>query len=248
MQIRTHKRGFGYTRHNGILSARYTENDYVRSGIICRLDGINNTGAGHASSASVWTDLSGNGNSFMLNGCTWNNSNLHFEKGCYAIGTRMNPTAITIEITAKIEVWQPNVFLIDNLNSGGAGIQIIKDSSLSHGLYFSIHDGSSYLNYNSRLSFEQMFTVALSYNSDAFICYANAGQIAVLPGGALKAPSNNTVWALGANPKGSVSEGSDYENLVGNIYSVRIYNRSLSPEELRHNHMVDTLRFKNGII
>ena len=59
-------------------------------------------------------------------------------------------------------------------------------------------------------------------------------------GGVIGYPINNTVLALGVNPTGSSAEASFFN---GAIYSVRMYNRALTEQEVKNNYEVDRLRF-----
>lgn len=52
--------------------------------------------------------------------------------------------------------------------------------------------------------------------------------------------TRDTIFMLGADPGGKVST-NEYFN--GKIYSVRLYNRALSDEEVKHNYEIDMAKF-----
>ncbi len=54
-------------------------------------------------------------------------------------------------------------------------------------------------------------------------------------------PGSSTYLAIGANPIGS-TVNMEYYN--GKIYSVRVYNRALTEEEVLHNYLYDEQNFK----
>ena len=53
-------------------------------------------------------------------------------------------------------------------------------------------------------------------------------------------PTNNTIMVLGANPNGNVVEGNYFN---GTIYSVRIYNRALTDDEVMQNYKIDKMLY-----
>ena len=57
--------------------------------------------------------------------------------------------------------------------------------------------------------------------------------------------SSSTIFAIGTNPNGT-SDGlqSDEKRFNIEVYSVRIYNRCLTEEEIINNYNVDNKRFK----
>lgn len=59
--------------------------------------------------------------------------------------------------------------------------------------------------------------------------------------GAIKAPNANTILALGTNPSGTNAQQGAWLN--GKIYSVHIYNRALTDEEIAQNYAIDKARF-----
>ena len=63
--------------------------------------------------------------------------------------------------------------------------------------------------------------------------------------GKIMIPKNDTIMILGNNPDGDGYETQDpYCNwLAGNIYSVRVYDRALTDEEVAHNFRIDKARF-----
>lgn len=53
--------------------------------------------------------------------------------------------------------------------------------------------------------------------------------------------TKDTVFVLGVNPSG---EQAMSEFFNGKIYSVRLYNRILSDEEVKYNYEIDKVRFR----
>jgi hypothetical protein len=57
-------------------------------------------------------------------------------------------------------------------------------------------------------------------------------------------PQNNTVWAIGGNPGGNKKE-NDVDLHDVDIYSLRLYDRSLSAAKLAQNAAIDQIRYQN---
>ena len=58
--------------------------------------------------------------------------------------------------------------------------------------------------------------------------------------GRINTPTGNTILVLGTNPSGANAAGSYF---VGDMYSVRLYNRALTNVEVEQNYNVDKKRF-----
>ena len=229
---------YGYLYRSNMSLPRHGIRDYISNGLICHLDGIDNTGNGHDPNAAVWRDLSGN-NSFTLHGCSWRSNCLHFDDNTYALGTQMNPSAITVEVMMRIDEWLPRVDIFNNIQSGGGGIAILEDS-----LNVRYHDGQSYISININEKPSEIFTISMVLDGLRFAAYINAVKYSSTSGGFFTPATMSTVWGIGTNPVGKHKDNPDYENLIGNVYCARIYDRGLSAEEIAHNHRIDTLRFR----
>ena len=62
--------------------------------------------------------------------------------------------------------------------------------------------------------------------------------------GSIGKPDSSTVFAIGVNPRGT-SDGTASSEARFNmkVYSVRIYNRCLTEDEINHNYEIDKARF-----
>ncbi len=62
--------------------------------------------------------------------------------------------------------------------------------------------------------------------------------------GSIGNPKYSTVFALGVNPYGqSDGTGGSEARFNMKVYSVRIYNRCLTEDEIKHNYEIDKARF-----
>lgn len=223
----------------------YTTDDYIQDGLIAMYDGKNNTGLGHDDTSKVWVDLSGNGHDGTIIGnINWNDDSLSFDGTNNAVNLgRINLQDITIEIVLIDESTDSNNYAsyISNFETGGYGIE--KRLDFNKKIFMSAFINSDYTLIYTKDNFVANKKISLSgsYSSNKMKLY----QLGVLQQessttGSLGMPKNDTVMMIGANPYGEIpTEG----RLKGKVYSVRIYNRALSEEEVKQNYTVDKVRF-----
>ena len=98
---------------------------------------------------------------------------------------------------------------------------------------------------NQRISKNKLITQSLSYNGESEVLYidGNANSQEVVQGN-IDAAQKNTVMAIGANPNGSdYDSNASFANI--DVYSIRIYNRGLTEEEIEVNRKADVGRFEH---
>lgn len=228
-----------------IEKSEYTTDDYIQDGLIAMYDGKNNTGLGHDDTSKVWVDLSGNGHDGTIIGnINWNDDSLSFDGTNNAVNLgRINLQDITIEIVLIDESTDSNNYAsyISNFETGGYGIE--KRLDFNKKIFMSVFVNSDYTLIYTKDNFVANKKISLSgsYSSNKMKLY----QLGVLQQessttGSLGMPKNDTVMMIGANPYGEIpTEG----RLKGKVYSVRIYNKALSEEEVKQNYTVDKVRF-----
>ena len=223
-----------------IINGKTYTHSYVQDGLVLWLDGISNTRDGHDENTTVWEDLSGNNNDATLinyDNPEWDINSLNFN-GINQYAQILNQTNIPEgESPYTIEV----VFKANEINNGGLlNLGVEGAGGLANGfrLYrnvgFRHYYWHSDLDYRVQLNIDTIYTaVALNYGSERRI-YLNSEF-------GIKGSAVPNV-KLGSIVLGRCSEGF----LNGNIYSIRVYNRGLSDEEIKKNFEVDKKRF--GII
>ena len=210
---------------------------YVEYGLMCYLDGENNTGNGHNKTETIWKDLSGNKNDATIYGATWEDNNLKFNGiDNYAIIAEMNYENITLETVASIANTNQKSSYIGNHENGGYCLQCIEGKPR-----FSVYIQDSYYSIigNSK-NVDQIYYSLGTYDNKTIKMYQNQYKFEREYKGNIGKTLNNTNMALGANPYGNEAEG---EYFKGKIYLVRIYNRALTEEEIKINYEIDKYRF-----
>ena len=218
--------------------------EYVKSGLILHLDGLDNTKNGHNNSTNVWEDLSGNNNNGTIKGASWLNDGLYFDGVDDWVPIKeLNHPEFTAEVTFSTNKITTGIDskIICNHDQGGFDICILSNgSNISSNPYIS----GQYRQLTSELEIElnKKYNVTITTDGTESNLYMNGKLVSNISigGGVIGYPINNTVLALGVNPTGSSAETSFFN---GTIYSVRMYNRALTEQEVKNNHEVDRLRF-----
>lgn len=254
-------------------AADYALADYAVGGLQLHLDGLLNAGTAHDSSATVWSDLSGNGRDATLavNGDVEYGNNRWTDDGYFfasnAVFTTANSTtgifslghAYTMQVLGDVN-------FADNLRAsnanGGAYV-----SPISHYTYGSIWIKSDNA---GTIQHRTGDTTGAAWNMNGSVYVGTAGHVtylsalrngarAALVEGTAYPTTENTVanqacmdWSVGskdvaADPTrwgvGAASLGGGAHPLWGTVKSVRLYDRMLSKEELAWNRSVDNARF-----
>jgi len=243
---------------------------YVTEGLALRLDGIDNAGVGvHDASAAVWKDLSGNGRDAYLAGNAdgtsyWTDKGFYFNFNAvfstaekFAFGTQH-----TFEVLMdgkRSDWWGDTVekdILVPSTGPTGAGGIYYKAANeiLCHR-----SDATTGNAWNAMPGFYRLNTVtylaALRDNAKTALITGTTypeTEYDVANGGI--AASQNYVtnaWLVGS--KNLVADPTTWlvggrttvpaNTTKGTVKSVRLYNRLLTEEELKHNRDVDEARF-----
>ena len=252
-----------FTSKGGKYTINYDEilgwEDYIEDGLILHLDAINNTGEGdksHSNTVRTWKDLSKSNNDVTLaDEHTFSNKELVCQKKEGAICSasknavfNVEPEDYTIEIVAKYntkEEWGWIFSLREDSNQ--KGLQFINYYSTNPADNWTSYQGFNLYEPNGawanmkKIVYEDIvgakFNRVITYqkNSKQLIAYENSKEIDRL----------QTNPAILASAKARLG-GTNWHtklSLNGSIYSVRIYNRELTQEEIENNYRVDKARF-----
>ncbi|MBQ6769949.1 MAG: hypothetical protein IJP44_03080 [Bacteroidales bacterium] len=209
--------------------------DYISDGLIMYLDGICNTRNGHDTTATVWEDLIGNYDLTINNysSYTWEDNHfLGLGNGGYLNTDKtwkyfnsLNDD-ITIEIVTYIDCdkTSPSYRGIAGWHGGSDGTNIQNDQ------------GSSRMQTLGALPVteadDMISTISYTRYNGSFL------------NGSWKI--NDDRIRLGVNSNYTAVFGNSYAQSRGwndSIYCIRMYCRSLSPEEIAYNHSIDVERF-----
>lgn len=238
--------------------------EYVRTGLILHLDGINNTGNGHSSTTTTWKDLSNTGNDAILNNIPetstedsgWGENYLALNGiDDYVSVDRTTNGDFTIEFLAKnIEVINNreygSLFMINNWASNAIipTIQLFSDERSDSG-----NKGKIYYRILVPADEENTTYAERSYNtytehSASYIISKRDGKIKLYKNGQIHQEDDNNVFINRINMQNmNIEIGRWYHTsnsyVKEKVNAMRIYNCALTDEEVAHNYRVDKLRF-----
>ncbi len=149
----------------------------------------------------------------------------------------MNYDNITLEAVVKYD--NKNIGkeqdIVANWDGGGYGIL----GNTKNGFCVFTND-YNYSYSGKELSVDKKYSLSGSYDEHNVIFYENNNKTLNEIEGTIGTTKYNTIMILGANPGGKRAIDCW---LNGTIYSVRIYNRALTDEEVKSNYFIDQIRY-----
>ena len=218
-------------------------NGYIgRTGLISWFDGYSNTGTTRTHNATTWKDLA-NTNTYkgtIKGSPVWYNNYLYFDgSDDWVQLSQMNYENPTIEVVYKKDNYTtgPEEGIVANFEGGGYGLTV-SDSKLMSDFYIS----SAYRTIKKDFILNKIQSAATNYDGKNINLYTDGTLYdSYAISGSIGTPGNSTPMAIAANPSGTGIDSG--RNFKGNIYSVRIYNKALTKEEIQHNYLYDKQRF-----
>ena len=233
------------------VSYGYTSASYVQDGLIAQWDGIDNTGMGvHDPDAKVWKDLAGNYDLTLLPKGGWSADGRSLTVyGASAVCSNSLPAYKTIEVVYKMKTPGGRLLFCSGGTSQVSDFRFVvfnRDGETS-GLtgYFSgaWKVPAPHVIWDS-FDPSTVRSMAATYNNGE--AYAEHGNVSAVyaDGVARDDGSADTSWGLGDGHImiGDRAEAGEYP-WFGEVYTIRIYSRALSAEEIAANHAIDEARF-----
>lgn len=232
---------------DGTAITNYT---YAQDGLILWYDAIDNLGTGtHSETSTTWKDLSLTGNDGTLvsfkNDSTsgWITENLInglklSGNGEAVLINKIDIGEITMEVVVKHDEHKNSakeLYIISNVEAGGYGIAWYPENLTNRTYVYS----SGYKGVTLNSSIGKKYYIASRAKSGKVILNSNDDVSETSLPGDIGMTKNDTYLVLGGNPSGTNINGV-YE---GTIYSVRVYNRVLTDEEIQKNYQIDKTRF-----
>ncbi|MBR0505940.1 MAG: hypothetical protein IJJ84_11095, partial [Kiritimatiellae bacterium] len=237
----------------------YTSASYVQDGLVAQWDGIDNVGTGvHDPNATVWKDLAGHNDLTIVadRGSEWRRGiafymNTRAAGLAAAYGAEPATTYKTIEILFKETSWWSRILFWSGSQSRYVAFDP-RDSSPFKWVYFDGVGGAKRTPYVKARTHEPNAVVAV-YDDN------NAVTQIYCDGAPRVNATNSNNWNPGDNRvtlgwRSVNTAGANY-GWEGEVYSIRLYGRALTPEEIARNHAIDVKRFftsamydKSGLI
>lgn len=217
-------------------------NGYVKEGLMLYYDFKESNEV----KGSIVKDLSRNGNDGTINGAALKDGSLNFDGiDDWVAIKQMNYQNITIEAVIEYEtiLEDQEMGIVSNFETGGYALSNYSIMGSTPYNKFTAYIDDTYYSVESsqRLRTNYKYFLSGNYNGKVLTLSENGNITTIQKQGTIKYPQNNTIMILGANPNGN-SAFASYFN--GKVYSIRIYNRALTKEEIQKNYEVDMLRFQ----
>lgn len=218
-----------------LLDIDATIEGYINRGLLVHYDGYQKV------ENNVWLDLSGNGNNGILynfSNNAWSNNGIQFDgindyiKTTQVSSFPSGSSQYTLEINFKFETLKNrnNLLNLGIYNSIGNanGIYIYNSTVISHWYW------NDDLRTESIIESDNIYTITVLYNGTNRRIYLNGEMVAE------DNATPNTIL-------GNITIGDEIPNqdgfFNGKVYSVRIYDRALTDEEIKNNYNIDKYRF-----
>ena len=241
-------------------------NGYINSGLILYLDGIDNTRSGHSATTTVWEDLSGNNNDFILDkfdGTSvsgWQNKSLKFDGvNDYLVSKEIfdfnNTDALTIQFvdlngelySNDNSTFQPIFETSVNFNNNNNAFLVNFNEWKNKTICFSTQQNGYNIQYDTdeliageSMMYTLTFDVKNGHNN-YFNMYKNTEKRNITKVAQYSVNLNN--FNFNPYPLYIGSRAGTQYFCKMNLASVRIYNRALTEEEIKHNYDIDKERF-----
>ena len=242
-----------------LLMAAMAKKDYITDGLILRLDAIKNTPQGHSNDTEVWYDLSPNGNNATLTNCVWGDKHIMFQLPDLTIGYgdfgenivfgNINiPT--TVEIVADFGNGGWGTWYHKFLSRANDDLRNVSGAAVSNGI--SVTASHLYLHgsYGEGIRFsyirgQQLVPSYFHHTIAMHLDYAdNIYRRAYRNGGGSEI-SSVSGYEDGGNLLSNWNTVFNYRyvSAPSQFYALRLYDRLLTVEEIKHNAKLDKERF-----
>lgn len=217
--------------------------NYVKDGLVLHYDFSGMTNADD--SRGIATDLSGNGNHGTLQNFNYTSESGYDKNKLLFDGvddygqveTTLS-TSCSYEVTFKHfenTAWGAPISSLGKLNPSEGFAITPRDSGIAVSAGDGIGRYSHIYFYNGALPFDVITHLIVTYDGNVFSLYINGQYISA----EVYNLQQSSLLLFG---KWSSNVSGNY-NFSGELYSTRIYNRALTPEEIAHNYAIEKERF-----
>ena len=222
--------------HNKIKSQLY-----IKNGLALQYDAINNTGSGHDNITITWKDLSGNNNDGALTNMDINSVTSNWAENYISFNGQnnyilvpssdsINSNAYTIEMVFNQEAVINEDKSVLIAKAGEYTIELNADNTISYG----IGSNNEYYKTMQIINLNKIYYIAVTYENNLQKIYVNGELI-----------GQSTVDGTVSQTQADLTIGANNTSypFKGKIYATRIYNRSLTENEILQNFNIDKQKY-----
>ncbi len=248
-------------------------NSYVSTGLVLVLNGEFNGATIHSNDTNTWMDISGNGNNgtlvdFAFNDESgWRHNGLHFTGNEYVSLPNLDLDEMTVEVVCRLDTdndpENTTLNIIGNQNYGGISLaydtlnNVLPTRRGRFSFSVSNSDGTtSVLPAESTSSANKVYSVSGSFGKIGLtdnlvtdnMVYQTMVQLLSVNGEVTgmdyhqtyQKPATGSTFVIGGTPLVGAGANTEFK---GTIYSIRIYNRALTEEEIKENYEIDKVKY-----
>ena len=225
---------------------------YAESGLVARWDAIDNTGTGtHDFNATTWKDLVGDNDMTIVStsGAEWRNGNAFYMNSlangvCPAYGKSGNTAYKTIEIVYKKATSKGRILWCGGVNTRYVVFDYTDTAApwKNAKVYF---DGAKATQHTVVSDCEPTSLVALYNDSNAVTGIYRDGEennAGAKNANTWSVDGNSTMVRLGSRSKTNTDQNKS-NGWEGEVFTIRLYDRQLTPLEIARNYSLDAARF-----
>jgi len=234
---------------NQILDKMQPDNEYDRTmitdGLIRHLEASNADGYGNSlkPNSTVWKDLSGNRDGIVYGSPVPSRRYVEFDgQNDWVDLGEIKSDTLTIEAMVRFSSTgsYANSYILNNHEAGGIGIYLVNSKVMASAY---INGGYKTINSGYTIKPDVTYNISLTYDGQHLKLYVNSDQefkeFELNAPGKIENPRNSTVMAVGVNPSGNTAGDGGFAKMK--VYSIRIYNKALTEEEILDNYELGKL-------
>lgn len=225
----------------------YTCEDYIQDGLLCMWDGIENAGLGlHDNNALTWVDLTGNGFDLTVDPTCgeWEANCIVPYSNCGCPAYKRN--AQTEFSTLKRYPVRIEVVTRGPMTAGSGTFRMIVSLTYCNSAYQQIGSVYNYIGKRGRGYPVSVTQQPQSFSMSYSLGYANGiycGESYINMGVGSWGRNYNDIGIAGVVPSDNSTDRTRGYQYPYRIFTIRVYDRELTEEEIIWNWMIDRARF-----
>lgn len=207
--------------------------DYIKNGLVFWLDGINK-----GNNEGYWTDLIQNIKFEPFGNVIFNKDNIYLsDSNSYLLGEKFidNLRYYVLEVVVKVETTRTVIFSNRDYNNNGISASVCND------VFNPIGAAYQYVSFNHIKN--TLYTVSATLSPNANKLYINKQLTTGIKGNSGVAYNDDNIAINKGGLVGFTENGAG----IFKLYSIRVYNRELTEQEILYNQEIDNKRFNLGL-
>ena len=231
---------------------------YIRRGLIAQWDGIDNLATGtHVADTNVWVDRMGNSTDLTASYLSFTDGKCAYLQGKRIASTCSKLPTTYAESTMEIHAFSPQYTRHNAtdalLSTGQGGTLFWQDGSANFGCSYAGNANQVYFagSFQNQFSFTPAQSRDITTARNTWTMTTGGYTRSVYANGAKGTPAGANGWNWTQDsyaPHQQVRFGSGQDGTHYKAYSIRVYDRQLSQNEIAFNVAIDQVRFQGATL